>query len=119
MEFALPMVQNLLAQIGSYVKIFVETVTPFIKNVWNALVPIFIAVFTFLASIDYYGIITSKPFIFFMSTLILSFLVYAYLSMYKPDLLRKIKDFLTLVPVRKRRDVFVFKSSMDLSVESI
>lgn len=119
MEFALPMLQNLLVQIGSYIKIFVEIITPFVKNIWNALVPIIIAVFTFLASIDYYGILTSKPFIFFISTLILTFFVYAYLSMYKPAILKKIKDFLTLVPIRKRKDLFVFKSSMDLSVESI
>ena len=119
MDLALPMLQNLLAQIGAYVKIFVETITPFVKNVWNAIVPIIITVFTYLVSIDYYGIITSKPFILFMSTIIISFLVYAYLSMYHPAILKKIKDFLTLVPVRKRRDIFVFKSSMALSVESI
>jgi len=117
MELGLPLIQGLLTQIGSYIKLVVEVLTPFLKNAYNAIAPIFIAIFMFLAGIDYFAIVTSRIFRIILIIIGLFFVGYAYLSMYHPKTLQKIKDFLTLVPQIKR-DIFVFRTSVDLSVES-
>lgn len=115
MEFGLPLLKSLLVQITSFVKLTVEMITPAIISIYTVLAPLIVGLFRFLLSIDYFGIIFSRGFALFIFLVVSYFLIYAYLSMYHPKTLKKIKDFLTLVPVPKPSS-FLFKSSVDLEV---
>jgi len=117
MDIFINSVQNIINIITNVLKLITEKLTPIFSSVYKIIAPIIIIIFTYLISIDYYKIFTSKPFIILITTILALFLIYAYLAVYKPKILKRIIDFIKLKPYVKK-DKFVFQSSMDISIES-
>jgi hypothetical protein len=46
-------------------------------------------------------------------------IIYAYLLMYQPKILKKIINFITLKPLAPKKRKFKFNSSIDISIETI
>jgi hypothetical protein len=102
-----------------FIKSIIEIAKPVVNQLSILVLPIIMGIFTFLININYYGIVTSKPFIGFIIFLFILFLIYAYLSMYNQRLLKNIIDFLSLTkPKSKRKQKFKFNSNFDISVET-
>jgi hypothetical protein len=111
-------IKGIISQIVEVLKSIIEIAKPIVTQVVAILVPIIIGIFTYLSGVNYYGIITSKPFINFILFLVFLFFTYAYLSMYQPKIFKKIIDFLTLKPPAPKKNKFKFNSSVDISIET-
>lgn len=97
------------------IKLVVEKLSPVVASLYKLLAPILIAIFAYIISIDYYKIVTSKPFIILVLFIVSLYLTYAILTIYNPDLLKKIIDFFRLKRPKRK---FKFESSVDISIES-
>jgi len=111
-------IKGIITQIIQLLKSIIEIAKPILTQVITIVFPIIVTIFTFIIGIDYYAIVTSKPFIGFMLFLVFLFFTYAYLSMYQPKLFKKIINFLTLKPPVPKKNKFKFNSSVDISIET-
>jgi len=111
-------IKGLISQIVEVLKSIIEIAKPIVTQVVAILVPVIVSILTFIIGVDYYAIVTSKPFIGFMLFLVFLFFTYAYLSMYQPKIFKKIVDFLTLKPPVPKKNKFKFNSSVDISIET-
>jgi len=111
-------IKGIITQIIQLLKSIIEIAKPILTQVITIIFPIIVTIFTFIIGIDYYAIVTSKPFIGFMLFLVFLFFTYAYLSMYQPKLFKKIINFLTLKPPVPKKNKFKFNSSVDISIET-
>jgi len=101
-----------------FIKLIIELAKPIVTQISIIIFPIIVTIFTYIINIDYYGIVTSKGFIVFTIFLLILFLIYAYLLMYKQKLLKNIIDFLTLKKSVPKKHKFKFNSNFDISVET-
>ena len=101
-----------------FIKSVIEIAKPIVTQISIIIFPIIVTIFTYIINIDYYGIVTSKGFIVFTIFLLILFLIYAYLLMYKPILLKNIIDFFTLKKPVSKKNKFKFNSNFDISVET-
>jgi len=111
-------IKGIITQIIQLLKSIIEIAKPILIQVMTIVFPIIVTIFTFIIGVDYYAIVTSKPFIGFMLFLVFLFFTYAYLSMYQPKLFKKIINFLTLKPPVPKKNKFKFNSSVDISIET-
>jgi len=111
-------IKGIITQIIEVLKSIIEIAKPILTQVMTIVFPIIVTIFTFIIGVDYYAIVTSKPFIGFMLFLVFLFFTYAYLSMYQPKLFKKIINFLTLKPPVPKKNKFKFNSSVDISIET-
>ena len=111
-------IKGIITQIVEVIKSIIEIAKPILNQVMTIVVPVIVSILTFIIGVDYYAILTSKPFIGFMLFLVFLFFTYAYLSMYQPKLFKKIINFLTLKPPAPKKNKFKFNSSVDISIET-
>lgn len=111
-------IKGIITQIIQLLKSIIEIAKPILTQVMIIVFPIIVTIFTFIIGVDYYAIVTSKPFIGFILFLVFLFFTYAYLSMYQPKLFKKIINFLTLKPPVPKKNKFKFNSSVDISIET-
>jgi len=111
-------IKGIISQVAELLKSIIEIAKPIVSQILSVVVPIFITIFTYLINVDYYGIVTSKGFIGFILFLLIFFIIYAYLLMYKQKLLKNIIDFLTLKKPVPKKNKFKFNSNFDISVET-
>lgn len=111
-------IKGIITQIVEVLKSIIEIAKPILTQVMTIVVPVIVSILTFIIGVDYYAILTSKPFIGFMLFLVFLFFTYAYLSMYQPKLFKKIINFLTLKPPAPKKNKFKFNSSVDISIET-
>jgi len=111
-------IKGIITQIIEVLKSIIEIAKPILTQVMTIVFPIIVTIFTFIIGVDYYAIVTSKPFIGFILFLVFLFFTYAYLSMYQPKLFKKIINFLTLKPPVPKKNKFKFNSSVDISIET-
>jgi hypothetical protein len=111
-------VRGIIVEIIEFIKTVIEIAKPIVIQIFAVIIPIIITVFTYIININYYGIVTSKIFIGFMIFLLILYLIYAYLSMYQPLLLKKIIDFFTFRQTVPEKNRFKFNSNFDISIET-
>ena len=111
-------IKGIITQIVEVLKSIIEIAKPILTQVMTIVFPVIVSILTFIIGVDYYAILTSKPFIGFMLFLVFLFFTYAYLSMYQPKLFKKIINFLTLKPPAPKKNKFKFNSSVDISIET-
>ena len=111
-------IKGIITQIVEVLKSIIEIAKPILTQVMTIVFPVIVSILTFIIGVDYYAILTSKPFIGFMLFLVFLFFTYAYLSMYQPKLFKKIINFLTLKPPVPKKNKFKFNSSVDISIET-
>ena len=111
-------IKSIVLSTIEFIKSIIEIAKPIVKQISIIVVPIIIGIFTYLINVDYYSIVTSKVFIGFIIFLLILFLIYAYLSMYKQKLLQNIIDFFTLKKSVPKKNKFKFNSNFDISIET-
>lgn len=111
-------IRNIIFNIIDFIKVVIEIAKPIVTQILVVIIPIIITVFTYIININYYGIVTSKIFIVFMLFLLMLYIIYAYLSMYKPLLLKNIIDFFTFRQTVSKKNRFKFNSNFDISIET-
>ena len=111
-------IKGIITQVVQLLKSIIEIAKPILTQVMTIVFPVIVSILTFIIGVDYYAILTSKPFIGFMLFLVFLFFTYAYLSMYQPKLFKKIINFLTLKPPAPKKNKFKFNSSVDISIET-
>lgn len=111
-------IKGIISQVVELLKSIIEIAKPILNQIMVIVVPVIVSILTFIIGVDYYAIVTSKPFIGFILFLVFLFFTYAYLSMYQPKIFKKIIDFLTLKPPVPKKNKFKFNSSVDISIET-